>query len=297
MGKDKTIEVPHVDETLDITTAEAFREKYLHKRFNSSNAPKAIMYQFLYECYLLDEGKEVAALYPDISKIQAKVKTYEDAEAWTGYLNLIEWQRSAFNTAVFMRNSLLLSMQSMDNLIRTLVAGENLRNEVTGEQTEVFNIWLEHLTIEACKAQEGGAYSLNLLRKNIEAGIRYMTAYNTFMSLIAKALDTPEYKNMQVTMGNVWHILAKLNTGLDGLRATITRCRAEGVAGWTPETFQETIAAFRPIGDRVPPVPKDRIEYALDGIKAGVKKYAYSWHGLYFHYSTKYWRTDVYGGK
>lgn len=282
-----------------ILTSEEFRAKYGKKRFVSHTAPKAVLYTFLYECYLQGEKKPITPLYPDIMSIQGKVETYEDMDLWNGYLNLIEWQRSAFNTAVFMRNALQSNLSDLDHMIKSLIAAENLREELRGtERTEAATLWLYSLSIEAYTPQSNGGI-IATLRKNIEAGLRYMKAYNTFMELIAEETKTPEYTLQKVYMGGVWKSLEGLNEALAMLREVVERNRAEEASGdltqWTPEYFRETMKAFEPVGNNLPPVPKDKIAEARPRIKRALSKGNSSWYGVYFPYSSQYWRVDVYG--
>ena len=286
-----------------VQTAEEFRAKYGKKRFTSHTAPKAVLYTFLYECYLQGERRTISPLYPDITAIQQKVETYEDMDSWNGYLNLIEWQRSAFNTAVFMRNALQSNLSDLDNIVKSLIAAENLREELKGtELTEAANLWLYSLSIEAYTPQSHG-YVIENLRKNVEAGLRYMTAYNTFIELIAEELKVPEYNLQKVLMRQVQESLADVNEALTILKEVAERNRAEEAKGasagimtqWTPEYFRESMKAFEPVGENLPPVPEDRQREARPRIREGVKKGQYSWYSTFFRFSSKYWREEVYG--
>lgn len=295
---DNTVQLPEGDGDNIIKTAEEFKEKYSKKRFSSHTAPKAVMYSFLYDIYQQGEGGVKEALYPDIGGIQSKVETYEDMDTWNGYLNLIEWQRSAFNTAVFLRNALQSNISEYNRLAASLVSAENLRAELRDTQlTETATLFLSNLTLEAYSPQADG-YSVDILRKNIEGGLRYMTAYNTFVRLIAEEAKTPEYVRLKVTMKGVQESLNEVNRALAILTEVAYRERAEepGIfSSWTPEYLQETLRAFEPVGKDIPPVPEDKIREAREGIRRGVKKGQYSWYTLYRRYSSQYWRMDVYG--
>ena len=283
--------------------ADDFMEKYGKRRFTSHTAPKAVLYAFLYGCYLQGEKKPITPLYPDIDSIQKKVKTYEDMDSWNGYLNLVEWQRSAFNTAVFMRNALQSNLANYDNIVRSLIAAEGLRAELRkGDLSEGATLWLSSLTIEAYTPQSHGEV-ITGLRKNAEAGLRYMKAYNSFMELIAEELKVPEYTIQKVLMLDVRDSLEALNEALSVLRESVERHRPEEAAGkaygdmtrWTPEYFRETMKLYEPVGDNLPPIPEENVQEARRSIKEGVKKGLYSWYRAFFRYSTKYWRVDVYG--
>jgi hypothetical protein len=271
------------------TTAE-FREKYAKKRFTSHTAPKAVLYSYLYDVYQQGEGGVRGELYPDLKSIQDKVETYEDMDAWNGYLNLIEWQRSAFNTAVFMRNSLQSNLSELNHIVASLIAAENLRAELKSENLpQASALWLNSLTLEAYSPQAEG-YSIDVIRKNIEASHRYMIAYNTFIRLVAEELKVPEYVRLQVTMHKVNASINDVNRALAILTETAQRERAEEPGA---DYLQATLSAFEPL-PAPPPVPADRVVYAKDNIKRGVQRGSYSWYTLYSRYSSKYWRVDVY---
>lgn len=289
-------------DSLSIKTSEEFRAKYGKKRFVSHTAPKAVLYTFLHDMYQQGEGGAKLPLYPDMMSIQEKVETYEDMDLWNGYLNLVEWQRSAFNTAVFMRNALQSNLSDLDHMIKSLIAAEELRGELRGvERTEAATLWLYSLSIEAYTPQSNAGIIITL-RKNVEAGLRYMKAYNTFIELIAEETKTPEYVLLKVSMRRVWETLEAVNEALSMLRETVERNRAEEAKGasagdltqWTPEYFRETMKAFEPVGDNIPPVPKDKIQEARPRIKRALAKGNSSWYSVFFPYSSKYWRVDVY---
>ena len=299
----KTAETPQGNGG-ELITAEAFREKYSGKRFSSHTAPKAVLYSFLYECYQQNEDGITRTLYPDIWSIQHKVNTYEDMDSWNGYLGLVEWQRGAFSTAVFMRNALNSNLSDLRNIITSIISGENIRDELGAGIPDSLRLWVESLTLEAYTPQQSGGYVLETLRKNIEAGLRYVKAYNTFVELIAEELKTPEYIIMKVSETGTRRSLEAVNEALSALRDHIAEHRtgeAEGTApsyftAWTPEYFRETIKAFEPVGEGLPPIPEEKITDARLGIRQGIKKGQYSWVSLFAGYSSKYWRLDVYGG-
>jgi hypothetical protein len=293
---ENTVQYPDGGGNAIIQTAAEFKEKYSKKRFSSRTAPKAVLYSFLYDIYQQSEGGVKEPLYPDITGIRNKVETYEDMDAWNGYLNLTEWQRSAFNTAVFLRNALQSNLSEYNRVISSLIAAENLRAELRAEQIpQSASLWLDALTLEAYSPQADG-YSIDILRKNIEGGLRYTKAYNTFVALIAEETKTPEYARLMVTTQHQQETLNDINRALTILTETAYRERAEdqGAGRWTQEYLSETLRAFEPIGNELPPIPADRISEARDGIRRGVKKGSYSWYTLYRRYSSQYWRMDVY---
>ena len=295
---ENTVQLPEGDGDNIIKTAEEFKEKYGKKRFSSHTAPKSVMYSFLYDIYQQGEGGVKEPLYPDIEGIRRKVETYEDMDTWNGYLNLIEWQRSAFNTAVFLRSALQSNLSEYNHIATALVSAENLRAELKDvDISETATLFLSNLTLEAYSPQADG-YSVDILRKNIEGGLRYIKAYNTFIALIAEELKTPEYVRLKVRMDNVAESINDINRALTILTEVAYRERADkpGIySTWTPEYLSATLRAFEPIGDNIPPVPADKIKEARDGIRRGVTKGQYSWYTLYRRYSSQYWRMDVYG--
>lgn len=296
MAKYNTEQRPDGGGNSIIQTAAEFKEKYSKRRFTSHTAPKAVLYSYLYDIYQSGEGKAPVPLYPDLEGIRSKVETYEDMDAWNGYLNLLNWQRSAYNTAVFLRSALQSNLSEYNRLASSLIAAENLRAELRSEQLpQASSLFLSALTLEAYSPQADG-YSVDIIRRNIEGGLRYIKAYNTFVALIAEETKTPEYVRLQLTTDRQQEAVNDINRALSVLTETAYRERAEdqGAGEWTPEYLSETLSAFTPIGQDIPPIPADRISAARDGIRQGVRKGTYSWHTLYTRYSSQYWRMDVY---
>lgn len=297
---ENTVVTPQGDgDSLKIKTAEDFYKKYGKKHFTPKTAPKAVLYSFLYDMYQHGGAGGNKPLYPDIEGIRSKIETYKEMDSWNGYLNLVEWQRSAFNTAVFMRNALQGNLSDLDHMVKNLIAAEELRGNLKDtELSQDSALWLYSLTIEAYTPQSGG-YTVSLLRKNIEAGLRYMKAYNTFMELIAEELKVPEYVYLKVLMAPALRSLAGVNEALSLLREVSERERESGTSAgiltqWTPEYFRETMKLFEPVGENLPPIPEEKIREARERIREGVKKGQYSWYSAYFRFSTQYWRVDVY---
>ena len=296
MAKYNTEQRPDGGGNSIIQTAAEFKEKYSKRRFTSHTAPKAVLYSYLYDIYQSGEGKAPVPLYPDLEGIRSKVETYEDMDTWNGYLNLLNWQRSAYNTAVFLRSALQSNLSEYNRLASSLIAAENLRAELRSEQLpQASSLFLSALTLEAYSPQADG-YSVDIIRRNIEGGLRYIKAYNTFVTLIAEETKTPEYVRLQLTTDHQQEAVNDINRALSVLTETAYRERAEdqGAGEWTPEYLSETLSAFTPIGQDIPPIPADRISAARDGIRQGVRKGTYSWHTLYTRYSSQYWRMDVY---
>lgn len=294
-------EYPHGEvERAGVQTVEEFREKYGKRRFTSKTAPKSLLYTFLYDLYEINENKERTDLYPDMLSIQKQVNTYEDMNVWNAYLNLIEWQRSAFNTAVFMRNTLKSCLSDYHHMITSIISGEQIRREVVGEQPETFTLFLHTLTLEAYTPQsDGGQQVVFTLRKNIEAALLYMSAYNTFMDILADFTKAPEYSILKVDMAGALNALDEVNEALELLRQDVAENREKEITEATKEEkgklwpigyLRETMKAFAPIGLDLPPVPASKKKEAKDKIKNNFGKFFLSWHKLFVNYASEYWR-------
>jgi len=292
-----TTEYPHGDvEREGAQTVEEFREKYGNKRFSSKTAPKSLLYSFLFDIEQLNDGGIKGSLYFDMEKIKRQVNTVEDMNTWNAYLNLIEWQRSAFNTAVFMRNTLRSCLSDYHHMITSIIAGEEIRREVQGEQTTAFTSFLHSLTLESYDPQSDGHYVVLTLRKNIEAALLYMNAYNSFMDILADFTKTPEYTLLKVTMGETLDALRSVNEELDCLRKSVAENRepeikaAKDGKAWPLEYLQETMKAFAPVGVDIPPMPEGKKKTAKDRIKRDFSRLRLSWHSVFTSYASDYWR-------
>lgn len=296
-----TTEYPHGEvERAGVQTVEEFRKKYGGKRFSSKTAPKSLLYSFLYDLYEINENKERTDLYPNMLAIQKQVNTYDDMNTWNAYLALIEWQRSAFNTAVFMRNTLKSSLSDYHHMITSIIAGEQIRRNVVGEQPEAFTLFLHTLTLEAYTPQsDGGQDAVFTLRKNIESALLYMSAYNTFMDILADFTKTPEYTFLKVDMAGSLDALDEVNEALECLRQDVKDHREKEIKEATKEEkgklwpigyLRETMKAFAPIGLDLPSVPASKKKEAKDNIKNSFGKYFLSWHKVFATYASEYWR-------
>ncbi len=300
-----TTEYPHGDvEREGAQTVAEFREKYGRKRFSTKTAPKSLLYSFLYDLIEINEGAARDDLYPDMESIKRQVKTYEDMNVWNAYIALIEWQRSAFNTAVFMRNSLSSCLSDYKNVVTSIIAGEHIRREVKGEQTEAFTLFLHTLTLEAYTPQSDGHYVIATLRNNIEAALLYMSAYNTFMDVLADFTKTPEYTFLKVDMWSALDALASLNEALALLREDAEEYRKPEIiaaqnagdnSAWPIAYLEETMKGFAPIGEDLPPMPEAKKKEAMDRLKRTFGSIHLSMHSIFTRYASEYWRRNSEG--
>lgn len=294
-------EFPRGGDQEKVSSAAEFKKKYGKKRFTAKSAPKAVMYSFLYECYQQNEGGVKESLYPDIREIQRMVRSVDDMNHWNAYIGLMEWQQSAFNTAVFMRNSLQTVLSDLDNITRSLIAGENLRREIKGDQPEIVWLWMSSLTIEEYDPQRNGSV-ITSLRRNAEAALLYMNAYNTFIELIAEEIKIPEYTLLKVRMSRIWEMLDDLNEALAVLREDVETHRAEELRGsadretrglsmlWTPEYLEEIMKLFQPIGKDLEPVPEEKKQQARARIIRDFGGTRMSWYAVFTSFASDYWR-------
>lgn len=300
--KTRNIEYPAAgDQDQVAASAAEFKKKYGKKRFTAKSAPKAVMYSFLYECYQQNEGKIRESLYPDIRQIQSLVRTVDDMNRWNNYIGLMEWYQNSFNTAVFMRNALQTTLSDLDNITKSLIAGENLRREITGNQPQTVWLWLSSLTIEAYTPQAHGSV-ITGLRRNAEEALRYVNAYNSFVRLIAEVVGIPECTIFEVRMSKIWELMDSLNEALIMLREDVAEHRAKELETeaeesetrdltlWSPEYLEATMEAFQPIGKDQEAVPEEKEERAKARIIRDFGKASLSWYSIFREYSTEYWR-------
>ena len=281
-------------------TPEEFREKYQKKRFTSGNAGKAQVLNLLYTIYQINAGVKrdtVQDLYPDLRPIRDKVKTYGDMNAYNSYYYLLEWQRPAFDSAVVMRNALKSVLADYADRAKTMIAGENIRREIGESASASLKLWLSTITIEAYTPQSNG-YAISVLRQNIDKGLREMNAYNSFVELLARITEIPEYTALKVSMRPVYSLIEELNEALECLREDIATHRAEEIkpdatAGevlkdltlWTPEYLRETMRLFEPVEKEVPPVSDEAEAEAKARIRRDFKSQI-SWDSIYTAYSS-----------
>lgn len=294
-------EFPRGGDQEKVASAAEFKKKYGKKRFTPKSAAKAVLYSFIYDSYQQNEGGITGSLYPDIREIQRQIHTIEDSNRWNNYIALIEWYQNAFNTAVFMRNALQSTLSDLDNITRSLIAGENLRREITGDQPDIVWLWLSSMTVENYSPQAHGS-EIFTLRQNAEAGLLYVNAYNSFAELIAEVTDTPEATIFKVRMSRIWELIDNLNEALDMLRKDVAEHRAKELASgegetrglsmlWTPEYLEETMKAFKPLGkDLLEPVPKEKADQVKARIIRDIGSASLSWYAVFRAYSSDYWK-------
>ena len=218
---------------------------------------------------------------------------------WNNYIGLMEWYQNSFNTAVFMRNALQTTLSDLDNITRSLIAGENLRREIVGDQPQIVDLWLSSLTIEAYTPQTHGDVIMGL-RRNAEEALRYVKAYNSFIELIAEVVEIPECTVFRVKMSKIWELMDSLNEALDVLREDVAEHREKEIREgggetrsltlWSPEYLSETMKAFQPIGKDLEPVPKEKKGRAEARIVRDFKLAGMSWYSIFREYSSDYWR-------
>ena len=297
--KTRNIEYPAAGGKGMVATAAEFKKKYGKKRFTAKSAPKAVIYSFLYECLQQSEGGVRESLYPDIRQIQSLVKTVDDMNRWNNYIGLMEWYQNSFNTAVFMRNALQTTLSDLDNITRSLIAGENLRREIVGDQPQTVDLWLSSLTIEAYTPQTHGAV-ITSLRRHAEEALRYVNAYNSFIDLVAEKVEIPECGIFGIKTAQVWELVDSLNEALTILREDVAEHREKEIREgggetrsltlWSPEYLVATMEAFQPIGKDLEPVPQEKKGRAEARIMRDFKLAGMSWYSIFREYSSDYWR-------
>ena len=292
-------EYPSAGDQDRITSAAEFKKKYSKKRFTSKTAAKAVMLSFIYECYQQAEGGVKESLYPNIREIQSRITSVEDSYRWNNYISLMEWYQVSFNSAVFMRNALQSALSEFDTITRNLIAGENLRRDITGEQPQTVTLWLSSLTIGEYSPQANGS-KITSIRRNIEAALMYLNAYNSFADLVGKIVQIPEISILKVKMSQIWESIDSLDEALDVLREDVESHLAEALASgkgetrdlvlWSPEYLADTMKAFQPIEKEVEPVPEENREKAEARIIRDFSGLGMSWYAIFRAYSSDYWK-------
>ena len=291
------------------TTVSEFVEKYGRKRFTSKTAPKSILISYLYDCYQLNEpqeGRGIDHIYPDMEAIKKQVTTYEDMNTWNAYLNLVEWQRSAFTSAVFMRNSLNSNLEGLFTIVENLFIAEGISagmstykdpqrvNERLHFDKDLLGKQLKLLNIETYTPETDGYLILLSLRNNIEAGFLYMSAYNTFMDILADFTKIPEYSIQKVRMDEPIQGLYAVNISLASLYDTVMSFRyrdaVEKRNGPLADAILKTLEAFTPIGQNLQPMPEQKKKEALSRIKSQFGGGFMSWYSVFSAYADQYWK-------
>jgi hypothetical protein len=295
----KTNQTPQRGKRAKAQTAEELKEKYGNKRFTSKTAHKCQIYDFLYQFYLMNEHKpENIILFPNKEKITRLIDNNEDFNTWFGTQSLIEWTRSAYNTAYFMVNTLTSNLSDFLNISKAIIAGEELREAMHGDQTAEALKWLDAITLEAYKADKTGGYVIETLRRNIEASLRYMRYYNAFIELVSEEIKTPEYCIAQLSTASAEAALKGLNEALYMLRETVIPRKAEAIKtgkitrsleAWTPEELEETLEDLQPVGKDIPPISEARIRATKKTITQSYN--ANCWHAI-FEIFSRGWRWE-----
>lgn len=282
------------DEDARISSAE-FKKRYGRKRFTGRSAPKAVLWGFLYSCHELAEPEGIRSeLYSDMQSIKDLIETYEDMDTWNGYMSLVEWHRSNYNSAVLLRVALRQQITDLYDVADKLINAERLKAEAGKLDNPRLNLLLHNLTLESYAVEKTARDSIVTLRNNIGAGYRYILAYNTFIDVLAEETKTPEYNILRIKTKELRFVLHLLNDKLEDLRNTIAETREAEASGTsdsiiTPEMLRETMEAFRPIKENPAPIPEDRIRKARGAIQQGIRTGLYSWHSVFFELTTAYW--------
>lgn len=276
-----------------VQSAADFRRKYKYKRFTAGNAGKAIVLNFLYDCYQQSEGGVQEELYSDISSITQKITTYEDMNHYNAYVYFVEWLRLGFDHAVLMRNALQGAMSDYLHITKSIIAGENLRQELKTENlSEDAMLWMSANTIDSYTSQTEGGAVIQTIRDNIIMSLKYVKAFNSFIDLLAEEIRLPELSFLRVSTQGTDKDLHTLNEALSLLRV----CTGEGIPSskslvqWTPELLQNTMERFQPIGEHLPPIPADKDHVVRERFRRDFKANNISWNALYKLYAAEYWR-------
>lgn len=279
-------------------TAEELKAKYGKKRFSSSNAWKIVLFNYVYAAYQIDEGAktgEIEQLYS--SKLQrgrtrsaqdivAKIDSLEDMLRYNSFVHLQEWTEDAFKTTVFMRNALRSVISDYYNIASSLIAAEELV-EALGDKAEdpKVSLWLSILTVEHYSPQKHGDV-IYTLRRNITLALRYIKAYNTFIDMIASAVNMPEFTIFKVDTQGTDTNLSELNEKLSALVSTVHDHR-----GLEDEYLNETLLkAFSPIEREADPIPDANIKKSAAIISALCQYGNKSWTSAFAALYAGYWR-------
>lgn len=289
-------------------TVEEFKAKYGGKRYTSHTAGKAPVIELLYHMIQVNEqgGHGITKqLYQDMNAIKAKVDNVEDMNLYNAYLHLLEWNKTAYDATVMSRNALKSAISDFSNITKTIIAAENLRREVKESPSESFTLWLSTITIEAYTPQRSGFSAVQTLRRNIEQGIRYVHAYNSFVEIIAKAIEIPEYNLLQVSTASSKALLLALNEALTCLREDVAMYRGAEISApedttaedvlsdltrWTPDYLKATMASFSPVEIEPPPIPEEFTQVARSRIRRDFHTSFISWGNLFTSFASPYWR-------
>ena len=285
-------------------TAQEFKDKYGRKRFNGSNAGRALIYQFIYWTYLKNEGMtndEIAdkPLY-NMKNIRAKTTTMQEALRYNVFVRLQEWLTNAFDSAVFIRNATDGAIAHLYTIVADAISGENIRAAL-GERASSDNLalWLSTLSVDSLRPTKNSYIMVGNLRADIDKGLRYLNVYNTLIAMIAKELDIPEFTVFQVNTADTKDRIDRLNKGLELLRIEIGKREVvpDGEASasfsppFTPKELETTLEGLRDIAKDVQPIPADNVAYTERNLRAFVLDGVRTWTTLFNILGKNYWRS------
>lgn len=276
-------------------TAEEFKEKYGRKHFNASTAGKAHILAYVYWAYLKNEGmstEELLAnpLYKNLSSYSKKLQTLEDLNTYNAYIRLEEWVGSSIETALYMRNATKSVIAHFYSIAQGAIAGEELRNALGAQADEdEIALWLSALSVDNIRPTTATYNTVLVLRKNIDKGLRYINVYNTLITMIADAIEIPEFDVFLLDMEPIREMTSYLNEALELLREAVRKRETvpnEQALTTAPPRFTEraleaTLEAFRDVTPEAPPIPEDDIAYADLDLRAAVLKGRRSWSHLF----------------
>lgn len=279
-------------------TAQEFKEKYGKKRFTSSNAGMIVLYNYAYAAYQVNEGAkagEIQRLFNStvknggrsryVENAITRIHTEEDLKRYNAFVHLQNWTETTFRTAVFMRNSLQSTIDNYYNIAAAIISAEEVAKALGDKADDPqVSMWLSSLMIDNFTPQKNGG-GIHILRRNITLALRYLNAYNTFISIIASAVKVPEFTIFQVKMENVTRAIQILNEMLSELTSTITEHR-----GTEDVYLAETLKAFNPVEEEAEPIPEDNIKKSKDIISTICLKGTKTWMGAFFALYAGYWR-------
>jgi len=285
-------------------TAQEFKDKYGRKRFNGSNAGRALIYSYIYWGYLKNEGmsnEEIVEnpLYKNLSHIRDKVQTVQDARQYYVYVNLQEWLANAFEHAVIMRNATRGAVSHFYTIVADTIAGENLR-ETIGESasSDKVALWLSALSVDCIRPTKNAFSTAQSLRINIDKGLRYLNVFNTLISMIAEETEIPELEIFKVQTAEMIDGIERLNEALEVLREEIARrevvpdgeAEASLSPAFTPKEMEATLEAFSEVSKDAPAIPADNVKYTQRQLSGFVMSGTKAWTNLFSTLSRDYWR-------
>lgn len=223
---------------------EEFIEKYGRKRFTPANAGKAYLLSLLFDAYQNNSRRVNTTLW-NLEALKEKIQTEEDMRSFDSYYYLTEWLRSLYETSVAMRNALRSAISDYTNITTSILAAENVRREIQGDQSAALTLWLNTLTLEAYTPQADGGTLIQSLRENIGQGIRYIKACDVFLDVIAEYTGIPECVFLKVRITPINEGLRALNEALEALRDNVKAHREPEIRETAIqnklETLRETI--------------------------------------------------------